>query len=402
VLATTAGLVLVLMPLVLPAYPLFTLSHMLVFAIACMGVNLLHGTAGSLSFGHATYFGVAAYTGAFLYRFTSVTSFEAYLASGIFSATLFALVIGFLCARSTEIFFTMLTLSFSMVVHALVIDGAVFQLMGGVGWALYLLGEGSMYIPRLTILGAEIPAADFIVVFYRIIALAFLVSTLVLWRIGASPFGQALRAIRDNEMRAASIGIPVWQYRWRAFILSGAFVGLAGGLYGQLMRQITPEQLHWLFSAKLILAVVLGGSRHFLGPALGAFVFTRHDRRLRGARRWSPRGSDDDLDERPPGRLPKSRFTRTPTRTVVGASPSVGVLAQTCSPSAEQAADARPGNPVDHVEAQRAHGDQDHAEGGRLALRSGDVEGEDAERHHLPAAQREEDGGRGLLDRGQE
>jgi branched-chain amino acid transport system permease protein len=271
--AAMAGLVLVLMPRVLAAYPLFILSHMLVFAIACLAVNLLYGTAGSLSFGHATYFGVSAYTGAFLYRFTHVNSFEAYIASGILSATLFALVIGFLCARSTRMFFTMLTLSFSMVVYSLVIDGAVFQLMGGVGWALYLLGEGSMYIPRLTILGAEIPAAEFIAVFYRIIVLAFLLSALVLWRIGASPFGQALRAIRDNEMRAASIGIPVWQYRWGAFIISGAFVGLAGGLYGQLARQITPDQLHWLFSAKLILAVVLGGSRHFLGPVLGAFVF---------------------------------------------------------------------------------------------------------------------------------
>jgi branched-chain amino acid transport system permease protein len=130
-----------------------------------------------------------------------------------------------------------------------------------------------MYIPRLTILGAEIPAAEFIPVFYRIIVLAFLFSALLLWRIDASPFGQALRAIRDNEMRAAFIGIPVWQYRWRAFIISGAFVGLAGGLYGQLARQITPDQLHWLFSAKLILAVVLGGSRHFLGPVLGAFAF---------------------------------------------------------------------------------------------------------------------------------
>jgi branched-chain amino acid transport system permease protein len=272
-LAVTAGLVLVLMPLVLAAYPLFILSHILVFAIACLGVNLLYGTTGSLSFGHATYFGVSAYTGAFLYRFTPINSFEAYLASGVLSATLFALVIGFLCARSTKIFFTMLTLSFSMVVYSLVIDGAVFQLMGGVGWALYLLGEGSMYIPRLTILGAEIPAAEFIPVFYRIIVLAFLFSALLLWRIDASPFGQALRAIRDNEMRAAFIGIPVWQYRWRAFIISGAFVGLAGGLYGQLARQITPDQLHWLFSAKLILAVVLGGSRHFLGPVLGAFAF---------------------------------------------------------------------------------------------------------------------------------
>jgi branched-chain amino acid transport system permease protein len=275
--AAAAGGTLALMPVVLPAYALFILSHMLVIAIACLGVNLLYGTAGSLSFGHATYFGVAAYTGAFVYRFTSVTSFEVYLASGVLSATILAVIIGFLCARSTGMFFTMLTLCCSMVVHALVIDGAVFALMGGVGWALYLLGEGSMYIPRLTILGAEVPAAEFIGVLYRIIVPAFLVSALALWRIGASPFGQALRAIRDNEMRAASIGIPVWQYRWCAFVISGVFVGLAGGLYGQLMRQITPDQLHWVFSAQLILAVVLGGSRHFLGPVLGAFAFVLLD-----------------------------------------------------------------------------------------------------------------------------
>lgn len=276
-LAGTAGLVLVLMPSVLPVYSLFILSHMLVFAIACLAVNLLYGTAGSLSFGHATYFGVAAYTGAFLYRFTPVNSFELYLASGILSATFFASVVGFLCARSTKIFFTLLTLSFSMVVYSLVIDGAVFQLLGGIGWALYLLGEGSMYIPRLTILGAEVAAGEFIAVFYHVIVLAFLASALVLWRISASPFGQALRAMRDNEMRAVFIGIPVWQYRWRAFIISGVFTGLAGGLYGQLARQITPDQLHWLFSAKLILAIVLGGSRHFLGPVLGAFTFVLLD-----------------------------------------------------------------------------------------------------------------------------
>jgi branched-chain amino acid transport system permease protein len=164
-----------------------------------------------------------------------------------------------------------------MVVYSLVIDGAVFQLLGGIGWALYLLGEGSMYIPRLTILGTEISAGAFIAVFYHIIVLAFIASALALWRISASPFGQALRAIRDNELRAAYIGIPVWQYRWRAFVISGIFMGLAGGLYGQLARQITPDQLHWLFSAKLILAIVLGGSRHFLGPVLGAFLFVLLD-----------------------------------------------------------------------------------------------------------------------------
>jgi branched-chain amino acid transport system permease protein len=276
-LAAAAGLCLLLMPALLPAYPLIVLSHMLVLAIACLGLNLLYGTAGSLSLGHATCFGAAAYTGAFVYRFTSADSFEVYLASGLVSATALATVIGFLCARSTKIFFALLTLSFSMVAHALVIDGAVFHLLGGIGPALYQLGEGSMYIPRLTLLGAEVAAPDFVAVFYHVIVPAFLISALLLWRIGASPFGQALRAIRDNEERASFIGIPVWQYRWRAFVISGVFVGLAGSLYGQLARQITPEQLHWLFSAQLILAIVLGGSRHFLGPVLGAFVFVLLD-----------------------------------------------------------------------------------------------------------------------------
>ena len=282
--AAATAIVLLLMPFLLAAYPLIILSHMLVFSIACLGLNVLFGTAGSLSLGHATYFGVAAYTGAFLYRFYSVESLEFYLASGLLSSTIFAAVIGFVCVRRTKIFFALLTLAFSMVAHALVIDGAVFMLFGGVGWALYLLGEGSMYIPRFTILGTEFNPHQFNSAFYNVIVAAFIVTILLLWRISRSPFGQALRAIRDNETRAAFIGIPVWQYRWYAFILSGFFLGLAGGLYGQLARQITPEQLHWIFSAQLVLATVLGGTRHFLGPILGAFAFVALDE---VASRWA-------------------------------------------------------------------------------------------------------------------
>jgi branched-chain amino acid transport system permease protein len=282
--AGAAAAVLLLMPFVLSAYPLIILSQMLVYAIACLGLNLLYGTAGSFSLGHATYFGVAAYTGAFLYRFFFVESLESYLASSVLSATIFAAVIGFFCAHATKIFFALLTLAFSMVVYSLVIDGAVFMLFGGLCWALYLLGEGSMYIPRFTILGAEFNPREFIPAYYNVIVAAFIVSALLLWRIGRSPYGQALRAIRDNEIRAAYIGIPVWQYRWYAFILSGFFVGLAGGLYGQLARQITPEQLHWIFSAQLVLATVLGGTRHFLGPVLGAFAFVGLDE---VASRWT-------------------------------------------------------------------------------------------------------------------
>jgi branched-chain amino acid transport system permease protein len=213
-----------------------------------------------------------------------VESLEAYLASGLLASTGFAAVIGFFCARTAKIYFALLTLSFSMVAHSLVIDGAVFMLFGGLGWALYLLGEGSMYIPRFAILGMEFSPHQFNLVFYNVIVTAFIVTVLLLWRISRSPFGQALKAIRDNEVRAAFIGIPVWKYRWYAFILSGFFVGLAGGLYGQLARQITPEQLHWIFSAQMVLAIVLGGTRHFLGPVLGAFVFVGLDE---FASRWT-------------------------------------------------------------------------------------------------------------------
>jgi branched-chain amino acid transport system permease protein len=283
-LTAATGAVLLLLPFVLAAYPLIILCHMLVFSIACLALNLVYGTAGMLSLGHATYFGVAAYTGAFLYRFFPVGSLELYLLSGIFSSTIFAAAIGFFCVRTTKIFFAILTLAFSMVVHSLVVNGAVFRLFGGVGWGLYLLGGGSMYLPRLTLLGTAFAPGEFIPAFYNVIVAAFITSILLLWRIGRSPFGLALKAIRENETRAAHLGIPVRQYRWRAFIISGFFMGLAGGLYGQLARQITPDQLHWLFSAQLVLATVLGGTQHFLGPVLGAFAFVGLDEL---ASRWT-------------------------------------------------------------------------------------------------------------------
>ncbi|MBI2080766.1 MAG: branched-chain amino acid ABC transporter permease [candidate division NC10 bacterium] len=134
-------------------------------------------------------------------------------------------------------------------------------------------GGGGLYIPRFAILGRAFAPDSFIQAFSWVVILAFLGSAVALWRIGRSPFGQALRAIRENETRAACIGIPVRRYRWYAFVLSGLFTGLAGGLHGQLSRQVTPEQLDWLFSAQLVLATVLGGTRLFAGPVLGAFAY---------------------------------------------------------------------------------------------------------------------------------
>lgn len=274
--ALVAG-ALAVMPQALSPYLLILLCYALIFALACLGLNLLLGTSGLLSLGHAAYFGMGAYAGAFLYRFWQLESLELYLLCGVLAAGLLATVLGYLCTQATRIHFTILSLALAQGVHALFISGAVFEPLGGVGRGLYLLGGGGLYIPRLTILGTLHPPEDFIPALYYVILTALLASGVVLRRIDRSPFGHALKSIRDNDVRATFIGLPVRRYRWYAFVLSAIFVGLAGGLYGQLGRQITPDQLHWLFSAQLVLATVLGGTRSFLGPVLGAFAFVGLD-----------------------------------------------------------------------------------------------------------------------------
>jgi branched-chain amino acid transport system permease protein len=271
--AGAVGMILLVMPLLLPPYYLIELCYALVFSIACLGLNVLLGTTGLLSLGHAAYFGVGAYTGGFLFTFVDVMSLEVYLLSGVVVATLLSALFGALCVRATRIHFTILTLAFAQIVHSLFVGGAIFQPFGGVGRGLFLLGYGGLYLPRFTILGNDPPPERFIPALYYVILVAFFGSVGLLWRISRSPFGKALRAIRDNDTRAACIGIPVRRYRWYAFVISAIFTGLAGGLYGELDRQVTPEQLHWLFSARLVLAIVLGGTLHFLGPVMGAFAY---------------------------------------------------------------------------------------------------------------------------------
>ncbi len=261
------------LPLVLPPFSLLLLSYALVFSIACLGLNLLLGNTGLLSFGHAAYFGVGAYTGGFLYAFTPVSSFEVYLISGVLVSASLSAVFGFVCVRATRIHFTILTLALAQTVHSLFISGIIFRPFGGVGKGLFLLGGGGLYIPRFTIAGIEWNPEVFSAAFFVVILIAFFACVFLIWRIVNSPFGKALRAIRESETRAECIGIPVRRYRWYAFILSGTFTGLAGGLSGQLSRQVTPEQIEWLLSAELVLATVLGGTRHFWGPVVGAFAY---------------------------------------------------------------------------------------------------------------------------------
>lgn len=256
----------------LPAYDLLLLDQVLVLAIAGLGLNLLLGTSGLLPFGHALYFGLGAYAGAFFYRFGPLESLAPFLAIGVLASAAAAAAIGFLCARTGKIYFAILSLAFAEIVHAMVVNGVVFRPFGGLGRAIYYLGEGSLYLPRLHVFGIEIGAKDFPNVFHLVVAATFVATALLLRRLDRSPFALALRAIRDNPTRAAALGISVRHYRWAVFVISGTVVGFAGALYGQLHRQITPNQLEWMFSAKLVAMIVIGGSREFLGPVFGAVL----------------------------------------------------------------------------------------------------------------------------------
>jgi branched-chain amino acid transport system permease protein len=268
-----AGAALLAMPAVLPAYTLIQLSYALALAIACLGLNVLYGTTGLLSLGHAMFFGIGAYAGGFMFHIFDVQALEVYLLTGVLAAGALAALVGAFCVRVTRIQFTIMTLAISMIVHALFFAGIVFKLGGDYGKGMFYVGDGGIVLPRFTILGTEPEPEQFLGVFYYVILAAFAVTLAILWRISRSPFGLALRGIRDNDVRAEFIGIRLARLRWRAFVLSGLITGLAGCLYAQLDRQVTPEQLHWLFSAKLIVAIILGGTREFLGPVVGAFGF---------------------------------------------------------------------------------------------------------------------------------
>lgn len=282
------------LPALIPTYYLILLSAALALAIACLALNLLLGTTGLVSFGHAAYFGLGAYAGGFLHTLLDVDALEAYLLAGMVAAGV-AAIFGALCVRGTRVHFTILTLAVAQIVHA-----------GCFSWAAE--GSTSRGCPS----SAHVPTPEaFPVVMFYVVAAAFALCAWLLRRLTRSPFGLTLRAISGNPTRAALVGIRVRRYQWSAFVISGTLTGLAGGLTGLLDRQVTPEQLHWVFSAKLVLATVLG-------PAVGAAALvtlreTALLRELRSGRAADSGDRDSPGWHRRAGRpaLPPSRRQRT-------------------------------------------------------------------------------------------
>jgi branched-chain amino acid transport system permease protein len=268
-LAALGGLA--ILPFVVPPYETVLLSYGLIFAIAALGFNLLLGYTGLLSFGHSAYFGMGAYAVALLVKYTGLASMEVFVVGGVVAAALVAALFGFVCVRYTRIFFGILTLALSQVLWSLAFK--FFWVTGG---------TDGLRVPTPTLLGGQIAVAlgraedklDFLAYrYYYYVLVLFALAAAVMWVIVHSPFGKALQAIRDNETRAEFVGVQVRRYRWVAFVVSGAYAGLAGALWVPLNGLTTPDIMHWTFSGKIVFFTVLGGFQTFVGPVVGAIVY---------------------------------------------------------------------------------------------------------------------------------
>jgi branched-chain amino acid transport system permease protein len=236
------------------------------YAVVLLGLNLLFGYTGLVSFGHALFVGIGAYTGAFITSRTTIRSLEAILLAAAVLGALVAAPVAALCVRYVKIYFGMLTLAFGMVFYTFVLK--FYRLTGG--------DEGIPFL-RPSLLGHgfdAIPKIDYLTGPFYYYSLAVLgVATFVMWRIVRSPFGLCLRTIRDNPTKAETLGIGVTRYRFIAFVISAVYAAVGGVLLGPPTGNVDPTLAYWTHSGSLVFMTLLGGFASFFGPVVGAFVF---------------------------------------------------------------------------------------------------------------------------------
>ena len=238
-------------------YPVFMMKA-LCYAIFACAFNLLLGFTGLLSFGHAAYLGAAAYATGWLVR-TAGWSPEIGVLAGTLVAGLLGLAVGLIAIRRQGIYFAMVTLAMAQMIYFVFLQ---VPFTGG--------EDGLQGVPRGTLFGF-IPLASDIALYYVVLAV-FVAVFLFILRVVHSPYGQVLKAIRENEPRAISLGYDVDRYKLLAFVLSTALAGLAGSMKTLVLGFATLSDAHWSLSGEVILMTLLGGMGTFAGPVLGAFT----------------------------------------------------------------------------------------------------------------------------------
>ncbi len=236
-------------------YPVFMMKA-LCFAIFACAFNLLLGFTGLLSFGHAAFLGAAAYATGWLVR-SAGWSPELGVLAGVVVAAGLGLLVGLIAIRRQGIYFAMITLAMAQMIYFICLQA---PFTGG--------EDGLQGVPRGKLFGL-ISLADDLTLYYVILAI-FVAVFLAIIRIVHSPYGQVLKAIRENEPRAISLGYDVDRYKLLAFVLSTAIAGLAGSLKTLVLGFATLSDVHWSLSGEVVLMTLLGGLGTFAGPVVGA------------------------------------------------------------------------------------------------------------------------------------
>ncbi|MFA5122792.1 branched-chain amino acid ABC transporter permease [Zavarzinia sp.] len=252
------GLLLIALLLALPflAYPGFVMKA-LCFALFACAFNLVLGFVGLLSFGHAAFFGIAAYATGYAAKFWGFTP-ELAILFGALIGGLLGLIVGWVAIRRQGIYFAMITLAISQMVFFFCIQAG--GITGG--------EDGLQGVPRGKVFGL-IDIEDSLAGYYFVLAV-FLLCFALIWRIVHSPFGAVLKAIRENEPRAISLGYRVDRFKLLAFTLSAALAGVAGGTKAIAVQLASLTDVQWQMSGEVILMTLLGGVGTLVGPAVGA------------------------------------------------------------------------------------------------------------------------------------
>ena len=233
------------------------LTEVFIWSLFAVAFNLLMGYTGLISFGQAAYMGIGGYTtGLLLKKIAGFPFILGFIAAPLASA-LAALIIGYFCIRLSHVYFAMLTLAFSQIVYF-----TAFK------WYDFTGGDNGL-------IGVPVPAwvqDPTFTNYYRFVLVVCVLGIFILWRIVNSPFGKTLTAIRENPERAGFVGINVKRYELYAFMIAGAFSGLAGALITLNERSVYPDLAFWTRSTQVLLMSILGGVYTFFGPIIGAFL----------------------------------------------------------------------------------------------------------------------------------
>jgi branched-chain amino acid transport system permease protein len=246
-------------------YPVL-LMKLLCFALFACAFNLLIGYTGLLSFGHAAFLGGAGYMAGYVIRDLGMP-FELGLLAGVAFAALIGLVMGALAIRRQGIYFTMITLALAQMLYFIFLQA---PFTGG--------EDGLQGIPRGTLFGV-VDLSDDLTLYFVVLAICMLGYALIV-RTVHSPFGQVLKAIKENEPRAISLGYDVDKYKLLVFVLSAALSGLAGATKATVLGFETLTDVHWTMSGLVVLMTLVGGLGTLAGPVVGAIVIIALENRI--------------------------------------------------------------------------------------------------------------------------